>query len=201
MRTWIDKQRHILDFTLSSLGRRAGKNLALLLVYTALVFILASLMFLTHALKREAALALKNAPDMVVQRMTAGRHDLIPDGYRARVAGIRGVSAVRGRLWGYYFDPVVSANYTLMVPGEFPHPAGSIVIGDTDTDVIRRVAPDGIVTTIAGKDASTCAPKRRRRISPSATTASGAGAASWPSIARSSGELIGFAGTLRSRRG
>jgi len=87
-------------------------------------------MFLTHALKREAALALKNAPDMVVQRMTAGRHDLIPDGYRARLAGIRGVSAVRGRLWGYYFDPVVSANYTLMVPGEFPHPAGSIVIGE-----------------------------------------------------------------------
>src|SRR5512139_4266843 len=130
MRTWIDKQRHILDFTLSSLGRRAGKNSALLLVYTALVFILASLMFLTHALKREAALALRNAPDMVVQRMTAGRHDLIPDGYRARVAGIRGVSAVRGRLWGYYFDPVVSANYTLMVPGEFPHPAGSIVIGE-----------------------------------------------------------------------
>lgn len=130
MPTWIDKQRHILDFTLSSLGRRAGKNIALLLVYTALVFILASLMFLTHALKREAALTLADAPGMVVQRMVAGRHELAPAAYLAKVGDIRGVSGVRGRLWGYYFDPIVAANYTLLVPEDFPHPAGTIVIGE-----------------------------------------------------------------------
>jgi RHS repeat-associated protein len=37
-------------------------------------------------------------------------------------------------------------------------PDGSIVIGDTDTEVVRRVAPDGIVTRIAGKPNETCAP-------------------------------------------
>ena len=37
-------------------------------------------------------------------------------------------------------------------------PDGSIVIGDTETDVIRRVAPDGIVTTVAGKPNETCGP-------------------------------------------
>ncbi|MBS1125907.1 MAG: hypothetical protein H6Q98_845, partial [Nitrospirae bacterium] len=51
MRIWIEKQRNVIDFTLSSLARRKGKNIALLLVYTLLVFLLASVMFFTHALR------------------------------------------------------------------------------------------------------------------------------------------------------
>ena len=130
MTIWIEKQRHILDFTLSSLSRRPGKNLALLLVYTTLVFVLASLMFLTHALKREATLALVGAPDVVIQRMVAGRHDPIPASYIDKLESIRGVRGVRGRLWGYYFDPVFANNYTVMVPERFGHPAGSIMVGE-----------------------------------------------------------------------
>jgi len=50
---------------------------------------------------------------MVVQRMIAGRHDLIPAGYAAKIGAIRGVSEVSGTgLWGYYYDPVFQANYT-----------------------------------------------------------------------------------------
>lgn len=130
MRPWIEKQRNILDFTLSSLARRKGKNIALITVYTALVLLLASVVFFTHALRKEAVLVLRDSPAMVVQRMVAGRHDVIPAGYLARIRSVKGVSAVRGRLWGYYFDPVVGANYTLMAPETFDHPAGSIVIGE-----------------------------------------------------------------------
>jgi ABC-type lipoprotein release transport system permease subunit len=36
---------------------------------------------------------------------------------------------VRGRLWGYYFDPAIGANYTILAPENFSHPDGSIVIG------------------------------------------------------------------------
>ena len=36
----IEKQRHIIDFMLSSLWRRKGKNLSLLLVYTFVIFLL-----------------------------------------------------------------------------------------------------------------------------------------------------------------
>ena len=117
MGTWIERQRNIIDFTLSSLVRRKGKNLSLLLVYTLLVFLLASVMFFTHALRKEASLVLQGAPEMVVQRMAAGRHELVPERYLNAISGIRGVSAVRGRLWGYYYDAFTSANYTLLVPG------------------------------------------------------------------------------------
>ncbi len=126
--TWIEKQRNILDYTLSSLFRRKGKNLALIGVYTCIVFFLASVMFFTYALKREAALILKDAPEMMVQRLLAGRHDLIPLDYGEMIQKIRGVESVKGRLWGYYFDPTNGANYTLMV-NEKHFDSGSVIIG------------------------------------------------------------------------
>ncbi|HUI67999.1 MAG TPA: FtsX-like permease family protein [Nitrospirota bacterium] len=129
MHTWIEKQRNIIDFTLSSLSRRKGKNIALLLVYTLLVFLLASVMFFTYALKREAALTLRDAPEIVVQRMAQGRHEPIPRKYLEVLKKIKGVNSVRGRLWGYYFDSVIGANYTIMAPEDFPYAEGDITIG------------------------------------------------------------------------
>jgi len=126
---WIDKQKNILDFTFSSILRRKGKNIALLLVYTLVVFLLASVMFLTYSIKREASTILKDSPDMIVQKISAGRHDPIPLSYLEKVIGIRGISSAKGRLWGYYYDPITGANYTLMVPDNFSHGPGGIEIG------------------------------------------------------------------------
>jgi ABC-type lipoprotein release transport system permease subunit len=130
MEKWIERQKHIIDFTLSSLLRRKGKNAALMIVYTLVVFMLASVLFLVQAVKREASVILKDTPDMVIQRMSAGRHELIPVSYGDQIRSIRGVASVRARLWGYYYDPVVGAKYTLMVSEDFgPPAAGSIIIG------------------------------------------------------------------------
>lgn len=125
----IEKQLHVIDFALSSLLRRRGRNAALILVYTIVVFLLASVMFFTQAIKKEAALILKEAPEIMVQRMVAGRHDLIPADYIERIREIRGVESVRGRLWGYYYDPIFGANYTLMVPREVTFPTGTVIVG------------------------------------------------------------------------
>lgn len=111
----MNRIRNILDFTISSLLRRKGRNIALIVVYTFVVFILASVIFFTHALRREANLILKDAPEIVVQRVTAGRHDLTPTTYIDKIKTIPGIRSVKGRLWGYYFDPIAGANYTLIV--------------------------------------------------------------------------------------
>ncbi|RQW76987.1 MAG: FtsX-like permease family protein [Geobacter sp.] len=128
--SWMPKQRNIIDFTISSLIRRKGKVAALAAVYTLVVFVLASVMFFTHAIKREAAFILRDAPEIVVQRLIAGRHDLVPLGYAEKIKEIPGVQEVRGRLWGYYFDPIYGANYTLLVPPEFEYGPGEIVVGN-----------------------------------------------------------------------
>ncbi|HTP04759.1 MAG TPA: FtsX-like permease family protein [Nitrospirota bacterium] len=126
---WFERQRNIIDFTLSSLLRRKGKNAALLVVYISVVFVLSSVMFFTHAIRREASLVLQGAPEIVVQRVIAGRHDLIPVGYAQKIVGIRGVRSAKVRLWGYYYDAVSGANYTLMAPDQFSHGEGAVAIG------------------------------------------------------------------------
>ncbi len=125
MNSWIEKQQSLIDFTLRSLARRKARNLGLLAVYALLVFVLASVMLFVAALRQEASAILKDTPEVILQRMVAGRHDLIPPGYLEKIGRIRGVQTLGGRLWGYYYDPVVKANYTFMVPPPDMAPAGT----------------------------------------------------------------------------
>lgn len=148
MRAWLSRQRYLLDYTVAAMGRRRAKNGALLLVYATVVFAIASVMLFGDALRREASLLLAEAPEVVVQRLVAGRHDRIPAHYVEKLRGIRGVRRVEGRLWGYHFDPAVGANYTLMVPPERTIAPGTILIGE---GVARaRGAGVGDVLTLRG---------------------------------------------------
>lgn len=130
MSRWIERQRNILDLTLSSLLRRKRKNAALFAAYTLVVFLLASVMFMSHALKREAAAVLAGAPEMVVQKISAGRHDLIAADAAAKLGELPGVQEARPRLWGYYYDPVTGANFTLVASGEAGLGPGRIAVGE-----------------------------------------------------------------------
>lgn len=138
MRAWIEKQQYLMDFTLSSLLRRKVKNVSLLLLYTLIVFILASVMFFTDSIKKEASVILHGSPEIIVQKLRAGRHELFPIGQIEQLKTIRGVASVEGRLWGYYFDPDVGANYTFLVPttgGESdaqPDASISVVVEDDE---------------------------------------------------------------------
>lgn len=125
----IQRYRNILDFALSSLLRRKGRNLALICVYTLVIFVIASLIFFVQALKREARELLVQAPDMVVQRMVAGRHDPIPTIQAEAIRAIRGVEAVQPRLWGYYYDPVFGGNLTVMAVNDQELAVDSIWVG------------------------------------------------------------------------
>lgn len=129
LRRSLERQRYLLDYTVAALARRRGRNLGLLIVYTGMVFLLASVLFYASALKHEAGLLLAEAPDIIVQRMVAGRHDLVPESHAQALRGIRGVREVQGRLWGYHYDPAVRANYTLMVPPGGEIAKGTAVIG------------------------------------------------------------------------
>jgi ABC-type lipoprotein release transport system permease subunit len=145
MKTWIAQQRYLIDYTVASLARRKLKNLGLLAVYALLIFVLASVMLFSHALRREAAAVLAESPEVIVQRMVAGRHDLIPPGYLDKIGRIRGVQKREGRLWGYYYDPVVKANYTFMVPATDAPGPGSIVVGHRIA-ATRGLAPGNLIS-------------------------------------------------------
>jgi ABC-type lipoprotein release transport system permease subunit len=125
----LHRQRNILEYTLRGMLRRTGRNASLLVVYTFVVGLVASVMFFTGAIREEAAAVLAGSPEMIVQHTVAGRHDLMPEADLRALGRIRGVREVRGRLWGYYFDPAVGANYTVMADPAFAHGPGEMLIG------------------------------------------------------------------------
>lgn len=146
----------ILEYALSSLWRRKYKNIAIILVYTFTIAVLASILFLTHSLKTEASYLLDEAPELIVQKLAAGRHDLIPIDYAAQISKLPGVAEVRPRFWGYYYDALTEANYTLlevssgqprldMLQGRLPSAPGECAIGAGVAEVRRIGTGDDLI--------------------------------------------------------
>jgi len=150
MAGWIEKQRSILDFTISSLLRRKGKNISLFIVYTLVVFMLGSAMFFIQAMKREAALILQGTPEIVVQSILMGRYSPIPTDTLEKIRAIRGVTSAETRLWGYYYDPVTGANYTFLVPRDRSVAGDAVVIGNGISRSRRVFAGD--LLSFRGRD-------------------------------------------------
>jgi ABC-type lipoprotein release transport system permease subunit len=134
MRHWFNRQRYLIDYTIAAMARQRGKNLGLLLIYTLLIFVLASVILLGSALRGEAARVFQGSPDVVAQGLRMGRHELSHQADIDKLQGLRGAPRVEGRLWGYLFDTATAANYTLQVPSthesEYTLQAGEAIIGE-----------------------------------------------------------------------
>jgi ABC-type lipoprotein release transport system permease subunit len=125
----MNRHLKILEFALFTLLRHKIKNVTVVLVYTFVVFTLASVLFFSQALKKEASLLFDSAPELIVQRVSAGRHGWIPLDYCRVIEKIRGVKSVTPRFWGYYYDPPTRANYTFMGKDNIPSEVQSMVKG------------------------------------------------------------------------
>ncbi len=122
MNSRLTQHVNILDYALSSLWRRRAKNLSVLVVFSGVIFLVASFQLVTQALTETAGSVLKSAPEITVQKMSAGRQVEIPIAFSHRLAGIFGIQDIVPRVWGYYFEEVTGANYTVMgiEPGRMP---------------------------------------------------------------------------------
>lgn len=107
----------IIDYAISSLMRRRFKSIAILVVYSITVATLASVLFLSHSLRVETGHVLQGVPDLIVQRTIGGRHELIPLDYKEKISKIFGVGRIIPRYWGYYYDGLTEANYTVIGSG------------------------------------------------------------------------------------
>ncbi len=114
MNATIEKHLNILDYALSSLWRRRLKNGGIIVVFAAVIFLVASFQLVTGALTETAGRVLTATPEITIQRMSAGRQEAIPLVYGDRLQKIYGIRAIVPRVWGYYFDEVRGANYTVL---------------------------------------------------------------------------------------
>ena len=60
-------------------------------------------MFFTQALKKEAAIILEDTPEIIVQKVVAGRHDLIPLDYAQKIKADPGGWGRQGSSLGLLF--------------------------------------------------------------------------------------------------
>lgn len=113
IRTTLEKHLNLLDYTLTSLWRRRLKNFSIMLVFAAVIFLLSSFQMVTGALTAKSERLLRSAPEITIQRMSAGRQEAIPVAYIEKIGTIFGIRRIVPRIWGYYFDEVLGANYTI----------------------------------------------------------------------------------------
>jgi ABC-type lipoprotein release transport system permease subunit len=111
---FLEKPLNILDYSLSSVWRHKGKNISVMAVFASVIFLLSSFQMVTRALTEKAAAVLAYAPEITVQRMSAGRQDHLPIAYQQHLASIFGIQKAVPRVWGYYFDETHLANYTIL---------------------------------------------------------------------------------------
>ena len=137
---WLRRQIHFIDFALNSMWRRKWRNTGLTMVYAIVVFMISSALFFSNALREEAEAVLETAPEIIVQRNMAGRHDLMPVETMDKLKSIRGVRQVIPRLWGYHYHPASRSNFTLMAPHEGAPGDSKAVIGN---GVLRAWGAEG----------------------------------------------------------
>ncbi|MEJ2031581.1 MAG: FtsX-like permease family protein [Deltaproteobacteria bacterium] len=113
-KTTLERQLNILDYALSSVWRRRLKNLSVMLVFAAAIFLLASFQMTTTALNQAASSMLAKAPEITVQRISAGRQASIPLAYGEKLKAIFGIRRIVPRIWGYHFVEPNRANYTVI---------------------------------------------------------------------------------------
>lgn len=105
---------YLWEYAIRSFWRKKGKNLGLSLFLSLIVFVFTGIEFTQRAYLLETERALHYQPDLIVQRVLAGRQLPVSGRYIDRIRELIGVSEVKGRVWGYYFDPFTGANYTLL---------------------------------------------------------------------------------------
>lgn len=123
-------KRHlrILDHAIETLLQQPGKAIVIVSVYAVLVAVVLSLVLYLDAHRHEAEALLASAPELVVQRLRGGRHELLPVERAEAIRGIRGVGEVTPRVWGYSYDPPTRATLTLW--GAESVPAGVVDAGE-----------------------------------------------------------------------
>lgn len=104
----------LFAFAWRSLGRRWAKSAATLVALAIVSGAFASVAAMTQAIRSEAMDSVRSFPDIVVSRLRAGRPSTVRVRDAQALGEIAGVSAVRGRVWGYLFLDAIAANVVVV---------------------------------------------------------------------------------------
>jgi len=104
----------LIGFAISSLIRRGSKSFFTIFVFTALIFLLSSILFISNSIKYELFLTLDSLPQITVQKLQAGRQTNMEISRTDKLLKINGVQSAIPRIWGYYYFEKAGVNFSIV---------------------------------------------------------------------------------------
>ncbi len=100
------KNSVFLNFLFLLLAKHKSKHIAVFLISILIVFLSASILFISTTLKKEIFSTLNNQSDFVIQKINSGKTLYTPNSWVDDFREINGVENVQQRVYGqYYFMP------------------------------------------------------------------------------------------------
>ena len=104
----------LIGFAISSLLRRGAKSFFTIFIFTSLIFLLSSILFISNSIKEELFITLKSLPQITVQKLQAGRHTNIEISKIDKLLKLNGVQSAIPRIWGYYYFEKAGVNFSVV---------------------------------------------------------------------------------------
>ncbi len=103
-----------MEYALNALLREKYKSFFIMSIFTLLTFLLTSVFFITNSIKYELQSTVDTLPQIIVQKIKAGRHYDIDENVVDDILEIAGVDDAVARVWGYYYFENAGVNFSIV---------------------------------------------------------------------------------------
>ncbi|PHQ65418.1 MAG: ABC transporter permease [Sulfurimonas sp.] len=110
---------YLIEYAINAILRQKYKSFFITTILTLLIFLLTSVFFITNSIKYELNSTVDALPEIVVQKIKAGRHYDIDVDVQEEILEITGVVDVVARVWGYYYFENAGVNFSIVGVNEF----------------------------------------------------------------------------------
>jgi len=95
--------KNFIDYAMLLLLKDRSDHFFSFLIFSFIVFILSSVLFISHSIEFDMLQSIHSQPDIVVEDTRAGKAFLVTDDQIEEISQIAGVSQVEGAIDGYYY--------------------------------------------------------------------------------------------------
>jgi len=110
---------YLIEYAINAILRQKAKSFFIVFVFTLLTFLLTSVFFITTSLKYELDATVDSLPQIIVQKIKAGRHYDIDEDMLDSFLEIEGVEDGVARVWGYYYFANAGVNFSVVGLDEY----------------------------------------------------------------------------------
>ncbi|MCD6172526.1 MAG: ABC transporter permease [Sulfurimonas sp.] len=105
---------YLIEYAINAILRQKSKSFFIVFVFTLLTFLLTSVFFITNSIRYELDSTVDTLPQIIVQKIKAGRHYDIDVDAVDNILEIAGVSDAVARVWGYYYFANAGVNFSVV---------------------------------------------------------------------------------------